>query len=418
VTSAYYNEHDSKAAAWLRELIKDGLITDGEVDERSIEDVLPADLRRFTRCHFFAGIGCWDYALNNARWPADRRVWTGSCPCQPFSVAGKGEGFADERHLWPSWFHLINVCRPDTLFGEQVSSADGIDWLDLICSDLEGVGYRVGPLDIPAAGVGAPHRRQRLYFVADAGRGIVRDGRFEMGSETRGMQGEKLQRKRLRADARDGDTIGDLADTGHAEPSRRLDIAEGQQHRNGDARRKSAPCGTSGDLDDSAGPRCDGPGEGPESQTRHETRLCGPECGCGVDELGDTIGPRLEGHLGDEQGGYEPGRLGTLTARSIAEAGFIDDMGHAESNGREQGRAKPSGIEGRPDAALAGFTNGFWRDAEWIYCRDGKYRPTKPGLFPLANGIAGRVGLLRGAGNAIVPEAAEAFVRSYLEIEN
>jgi DNA (cytosine-5)-methyltransferase 1 len=116
---AYYNEHDKNAAAWIRELIKEGVITDGEVDERSIEDVLPADLAGFDRCHFFAGIGVWDYALNLAGW-GDRPVWTGSCPCQPFSAAGKGEGFADERHLWPAWFHLIEICRPDALFGEQV----------------------------------------------------------------------------------------------------------------------------------------------------------------------------------------------------------------------------------------------------------------------------------------------------------
>jgi DNA (cytosine-5)-methyltransferase 1 len=106
---AYYNENDANAAAWLRELIKEGVITDGEVDERSIEDVIPADLVGFDRCHFFAGIGVWDYALTQAGWPDDRRVWTGSCPCQPFSAAGKGEGFVDERHLWPAWFHLIDA---------------------------------------------------------------------------------------------------------------------------------------------------------------------------------------------------------------------------------------------------------------------------------------------------------------------
>jgi hypothetical protein len=57
--AAYYNEIDSFAAAWLRELIKAGLIADGEVDERSIADVRPDDLRGFTQCHFFAGIGGW-----------------------------------------------------------------------------------------------------------------------------------------------------------------------------------------------------------------------------------------------------------------------------------------------------------------------------------------------------------------------
>ena len=90
--TAYYNEHDPKTAAWLRELIKRDLIAPGYVDERSIEDVKPDELSKYTQCHFFAGIGGWSLALRIAGWPDDRPVWTGSCPCQPFSAAGGGSG--------------------------------------------------------------------------------------------------------------------------------------------------------------------------------------------------------------------------------------------------------------------------------------------------------------------------------------
>jgi DNA (cytosine-5)-methyltransferase 1 len=166
--SAYYNEHDRFAAAWLRELIKAGLIADGEVDERSIEDVSADDVRGFTQCHFFAGIGGWSYALRLAGWPDDRHVWTGSCPCQPFSVAGKGEGADDSRDLWPAWRPLIAKWQPPTIFGEQVASSDGLFWLDRVFVDLEAQAYAVGAADLAAAGVSAPHKRQRLYFVADA----------------------------------------------------------------------------------------------------------------------------------------------------------------------------------------------------------------------------------------------------------
>ena len=105
--TAYYNEIDPFAAEWLRMPIQEGHIAPGVVDERDIRDVIPNELSGYTQCHFFAGIGVWSYALRQAGWPDDRPVWTGSCPCQPFSTSGKGKGFADERHLWPDWFWLI-----------------------------------------------------------------------------------------------------------------------------------------------------------------------------------------------------------------------------------------------------------------------------------------------------------------------
>ena len=165
--TAFYNENDPFAAQWLRNLIAAGHIAPGVVDERSIEDVTPDDLRGFTQCHFFAGIGVWSLALSRAGWPDDKPVWTGSCPCQPFSAAGKGNGFADERHLWPAFFHLISECKPGVIFGEQVASKDGFGWLDLVQTDLEATNYAVGAVDLCAAGFGAPHIRQRLFWVGD-----------------------------------------------------------------------------------------------------------------------------------------------------------------------------------------------------------------------------------------------------------
>jgi DNA (cytosine-5)-methyltransferase 1 len=176
--SAYYNDNDPFAAAWLRELIRADLIAPGDVDERSIEDVKPDDLRGYHQHHFFAGIGTWSYALRLAGWPDDQPVWTGSCPCQPFSKAGQHLGFLDQRHLWPAWFWLLAQCRPRVVFGEQVADPAGLQWLDLVSADLEGEGYRFGAVDLCAAGFGAPHIRQRLWWVADAfGAGLERQPR-------------------------------------------------------------------------------------------------------------------------------------------------------------------------------------------------------------------------------------------------
>jgi DNA (cytosine-5)-methyltransferase 1 len=162
----YLNEHDPHAAQWLRNLMADGLISEGKVDDRSIADVSTDDVRGFTQCHWFAGIAGWCEALRIAGWPADRPVWTGSCPCQPFSSPGKRKGQQDERHLWPEMFRLIRGIRPPVVFGEQVASAIGHGWFDGIRADLEGEGYAVWGAVLGAHSVGGCHVRQRLYWAA------------------------------------------------------------------------------------------------------------------------------------------------------------------------------------------------------------------------------------------------------------
>jgi len=160
--SVYANEFDPHAAHWLSCLP----LQIDFIDDRSIKDVTGNDVSRFTQCHFFAGIGGWPLALEMAGWPDDATVWTGSCPCQPFSAAGKRKGVKDDRHLWPEFRRLIHECRPATIFGEQVASEDGRNWLSDVRTDLEALGYAVGAADLCAAGVGAPHIRQRLFWVA------------------------------------------------------------------------------------------------------------------------------------------------------------------------------------------------------------------------------------------------------------
>src|SRR3990167_4383778 len=165
---SYFNEWDPYMAAWLRNMIAGGELPEGDVDERSIADVQPSDLRGYGQVHLFAGLGGWPLALRLAGWPSTRPVWTGSCPCQPLSSAGKRRGADDERHLWPEFQRLIAECRPDVVFGEQVDSDDGLEWLDGVQADLEALDYASGAVTLPAASVGAPHRRRRLYWVVHA----------------------------------------------------------------------------------------------------------------------------------------------------------------------------------------------------------------------------------------------------------
>jgi DNA (cytosine-5)-methyltransferase 1 len=217
--AAYYNEIDKYAAAWLRNLIAAGHIAPGDVDERSIADVDPDDLKGYTQCHFFAGVGGWSYALRLAGWPDDRPIWTGSCPCQPFSAAGAGKGVNDERHLWPAFRWLIAKRRPAIIGGEQVASAAGRGWLAGVRADLEAMGYAVGAADLCAAGVGAPHIRQRLVWLADTGcTGDERErGPEEARGTAGGAEGEARQRQWRGVDA------------GHNGAARGMGDAEGEQ---------------------------------------------------------------------------------------------------------------------------------------------------------------------------------------------
>lgn len=166
IAKAYYNEIDPAAAAVLRELIATNVIAPGDVDTRSIKDVQPDDLRGYDQCHFFAGGGLWSVAARLAGWPDDRPLWTGSCPCQPFSAAGKGLGTDDPRHLWPDFHRLIRARRPAVVMGEQTAGTPGYGWFDGVCADLEGENYNGRAVDIPACAIDAPHQRNRIYWIA------------------------------------------------------------------------------------------------------------------------------------------------------------------------------------------------------------------------------------------------------------
>lgn len=371
----YYNEFDPKAAAWLRELIRAQLIPNGTVDERSITDVQPDELRQYRQCHFFAGIGGWSWALRLARWPEDRPVWTGSCPCQPFSAAGKQRGTADERHLWPAFARLIRECRPTTVFGEQVASKLGREWLSGVFADLEGMGYAVAGADLCAAGVGAPHIRQRLYWVAHTAIDRWREGSRQSGEiESEG---------RWEFESPEHGGLVGLAHT-------------------------SSP----------------GSGRNPGTISSPEGEGCCERAHArGVaDELVD--GGAAYG-LAHPEGGN--GRLPVFAGRQDeACAEFIrgreactERLGDTSSAGLEEQRGEPgaSRCAGCPDAGQAveraSSSSGFWDHYTLLPCTDGKQRRTQPGIQPLAHGVSGRVAQLRGLGNAIVPPLAAEFIKAF-----
>ena len=424
--ASYYNEIDPQKAAWLRELIVRGTISPGDVDERSIADVRPDELAGYTQCHFFAGIGIWSYALRLAGWSDDREVWTGSCPCQPFSAAGKGEAFNDERHLWPEFFRLIEARRPIVCFGEQVASIDGLAWLDLVQSDLDDAGYTCGAVDLCAAGVGAPHRRQRLYWVADTEHAERRTKQQEHGN-AHGRNGS----------GRRGD-VGGMAD----------DSRDG--------------CGEERSLNGRIGPGFDASGHvngmGNASGAGLEKRRCesgdaGQECASTertgeVGRLGnaESIGRRRRENLSDTGGGNvhldKQVRLAgwqtphgprehdsevsesTYLGREVQLGAWPTPMaqtpaqdGYNEAGNTDSGRKTVEMCQWPVDPSTA-----FGETADWVLTRPQRVgdrpglRPVERGAFPLAHGTSARVGRLRGYGDGIVAQAAQAFIEAYMKL--
>lgn len=342
----YYNEWDPQAAAWLRELIAERLIPRGLVDERSITEVKAEDLEGFTQCHFFAGIGGWPLALQLAGVSHKTRLWTGSPPCQPFSAAGKQLGQFDPRHLAPVFLSLVSECRPPVLFGEQVAPAIAKSWMCDLQAHLEGEDYAVGFAVLPACSVGAPHKRDRLFF------GAHRLAHASSFADNKRCEHAKHRRQNEAQQTRMGGCASGMGNT----YSERLQ----RERRDSDS-------------------------QGWEGQNIRQTGL-------------------LNG------AGFETDELAYSSQRGRGEE--REDIRRVAIGDSTERRASGCGAGGGDNTTNT--HNNFWSDADWLGCRDGKFRPVEPGTFPLANGIPARVGRLRGYGNAIVPQVAAEFIIAFL----
>jgi DNA (cytosine-5)-methyltransferase 1 len=366
--SVFYNDFDPGCCAWLRELTEQGLIPKGVIDGRSIADIQGDELRGHTRCHFFAGIAGWELALQLAGWPDDAPVWTGSCPCPPFSAAGKKkacpqcqgrdvvphplrtgifvccvcghEWLADGRHLWPEFLRLIAECRPPVVCGEQVAGQDGLIWLAGVRATLEALGYAFWAADLCAAGVNSPHIRQRLWWGA-----WLADSALP-----------KRARQRLQPQHIPGQAVGGLAD------AERPQWRQEQQHQ--------------------------------QLSGGRQQEANGSRCGGNAVWLGDTGSTRLERWPGE--------RCDDGTQLATAERTSNPWARYALTPCRDgKTRRIPAGAE----SVLLGLADGLSAGMD-----DGR----RAG-FPLCQPFKGRNGLLKGYGNAINPYTAAEFVKAFME---
>ena len=420
--SALYTDNNPFVCEWTQNMIGAGLIPPGKVLCKSITEITPDEIKDYAQISFFNGISGWPLALRAAGWPDERPIWSASAPCQPFSCAGKGKGHEDKRHLWPSLFALIRECRPGRIVGEQVEAAVGLGWLDRVFSDLEAEGYACGAVVLGAHSVGAPHRRQRIYWLADSqlrGEPRNRTGCGEGNGEAHGP-------RRGAVEASSCGALGGLANTEYAVGRR-----EHQEQREPHRRNGLGWVGGNGGMGNPErnGRRADEPGRGPEGGA-----VAGRsgEAG-GMDDLPEPRQQGSDAELSQPRQAQEPRPAGPGDTRGMVLADG------ARSHTRDEA-AETAGY-GHPLEPT-----GFWYDSRWHPCRDGKLRrvPTESAFQPLAHGLPRasgellsrlgllgidpcvakrliaiarkyRVGSLRGYGNAICVPTAVEFIWAVME---
>ena len=401
----YYNEIEPFACFWLENLMKDGFIAEGQIDNRSIRDIQPEDLEGYTQCHFFAGIGVWSYALRQAGWSDDRPIWTGSCPCQPFSQAGLHKGEKDDRHLWPEFHRLIKECRPSTIAGEMVSGRGGRQFIDLLQSDLEKENYSATAVGLGAHSVGTTHsqgfhKRQRLYWVAEELGNSAEIGR-------RGWSKERGDHKWT-----GGEGQQDLRNTTRDQSSGRVETDSGIVDNPNDQRVRSGRELLEG---------------GQASDRKRQAMSIGSSVNV---SLANTNSERQEIKQANDNRQTKMDEPKRSSAHSTHDARHSESISVANTNSqRSQGFGAKSEqqqhTKGRQNEIGHGSTDSqhsgsdHQNDTGWnydlIWCRDEKWRPVECGTFPMADAVTNRIHILKALGNAIPGDTAKIFIESYMD---
>ena len=371
--------------------------------------------------------------ITKKRLEADRvelpEIITGGFPCQPFSVAGKQKGTSDDRYLWPEMFRIIKELKPRWVIGENVKGITNIQdgmVFETVCTDLEGEGYEVRAFNIPAAGVGAPHRRERIWIVAHRKKSMVNadNVRLEQHNET------KKETSRWRTSTTFEPT-SDVADTISNDKGREISRSNEEErgiqeeHRQDDSSaritsRTSSIRQTNNGHEDVENSRRtlrqgtelrekneDEVGEGYANQYQ---RSGSPSESNVANTEGYRWNSKTQSEMDEKKNRRKEGRRFNDSSEDVANAEqsrssseSIRNIGSLEEeSSREKERGNQSSI--RTSTRSTDVANSSWGQSE-------------PDVGRVAHGIPGRVDRLKALGNSIIPKIAEEIGNAIIKAE-
>jgi len=342
-------------------------------------------------------------------------IITGGFPCQPFSVAGKQKGTSDDRHLWPEMFRIIKAFKPRFVIGENVPGIvniqDGVVF-ETVCTDLESQGYEVQPFNIPAAAVGAPHQRKRIWIIATLADSVSNDERREISrsDEEKG----RVQEEHRSKDSASGifsrtseirksnngyeamENSGRTLQQGSSIREKNEDEVgkeNANQHQRSSSSSESNVANTNTRLSD---------GQKKELQSRGQASISSREGedvanAKSISSNGREIGQHSEESREKRKIGIEVGGVSSDRQKlANTDSERLEGLGQSRSQFNETSSSTSSSEERQGQVG-----QGWWE--------------FEPNVGRVAHGVPGRVHRLKALGNSIVPQIAEEIGRAIIK---
>jgi len=339
-------------------------------------------------------------------------IITGGFPCQPFSVAGKQKGTSDDRHLWPEMFRIIKTFKPRFAIGENVRGIvniqDGVVF-ETVCTDLESEGYEVQPFNIPAAGVGAPHRRERIWFIAIREESVVNSDniRFKQHSTTKEETSWRGASATFESTS-SSSPRSNVANTVGEYEGREISRSDEEKRRIQEEHRTEHS--TTG-----------------KSSRTSEVRNGDNGYEGNKNNVADTHSSNQRtGKKSKQQEGNTSRECFSNSSEYVADTESIgsDVRGLGQHQGERSGQGEIGGASSQDDAnsygkRLEGFRGEHKlrnSEEEEQTSRDGWWS-VEPNVGRVAHGVSGRVHRLKGLGNSIVPQIVEEIGKALIKAE-